>query len=174
VGFTDPDAVGKFLDGLKTGGLTFLRDGKCIDIAVIDQQQGPTRPCDWIECARVPFGNTGGKVSMCWLFDEPRVAAGTHLKSLQMKLATPVGWVFEGSLSDKFTFVPTEEVASRLKYLRTEKKRCRRFPRYINRPGSVHITQCCYPLKPWTRVANSRRCRSLDGLPHSTGRALMS
>ena len=121
VGFLNPDAVGKFLDTLKTGGLTFLRDDKCIDIAVVDQLQGPTRPCEWIECARIPFGNTGGKVSICWLFDEPRVAAGIHLKSLQMKFVTPAGWVFERSISDKSTFVPAEEVASRLKYLRTEK-----------------------------------------------------
>ena len=67
-----------------------------------------------------PFGKTGGKVAACWLFEGPRSAAGIHLPGKSIDLATPNGWTFEGSISERFSFVPNEDVAVRLKYLRTE------------------------------------------------------
>src|SRR6516162_9673483 len=68
VGFMDPKAVENFVKVLEAAGLVFLRSGKCADIAVVDQQRGPTMPSDWLEFARIPFGKTGGKVAACWLF----------------------------------------------------------------------------------------------------------
>jgi len=77
-------------------------------------------PCDWLEFAHIPFGKSGGKVAACWLFEGPRLAAGIHLPEKSIDLATPDGWTFEGSISERFSFVPNENVGDRLKHLRTE------------------------------------------------------
>jgi len=37
-----------------------------------------------------------------------------------IQLATPKGWKFEGSLSQKFKFIPTDQVKDQLKFLRKE------------------------------------------------------
>jgi hypothetical protein len=120
VGFMDPKAVWKFVQSLQAAGLVFLDSGKCADIVVVDQQRGPTMPCEWIEFAQIPFGQSSGKVGACWLFQGPRLAAGIHFPGKSMNFATPSGWTFEGSISDRFTFVPNEDFAERLTYLRTE------------------------------------------------------
>jgi len=86
----------------------------------VDQQRGPTEPCDWLEFARIPFGREDGHVAACSLLKGPRVAAGLHVPGLQFDLATPSGWTYEGSLSERFTLVPNKDVQERLKYKRTE------------------------------------------------------
>ena len=48
VGFTDPKTVEHFINDLRRHGPVFLSNGKSIDIAVLDQQRGPTEPCDWL------------------------------------------------------------------------------------------------------------------------------
>jgi hypothetical protein len=121
IGFMDPKDVERFVAHLQRGGLQFLSQGKCVDIAVVDQQRGSTMSCDWLELARTPFGKEGGRVAICWLFDGPRVAAGLHLPESSLDLAIPEGWTYEGSLSERFQFVPAEDLQSRLRYLRTEK-----------------------------------------------------
>jgi hypothetical protein len=121
IGFMDPKDVERFVAHLQRGGLQFLSQGKCIDIAVVDQQRGSTMSCDWLELARTPFGKEGKRVAICWLFDGPRVAAGLHLSESSLDLAVPKGWSYEGSLSERFKFVPAEDLQSRLIYLRTEK-----------------------------------------------------
>jgi hypothetical protein len=121
VGFMDPSAVGKFVEGLQAAGLVFLQAGKCTDIVVVDQQRGPTMPCEWLEFAHIPFGKSGGKLAACWLFEGPRVAAGVHFPGKSIDLATPNGWTFDGSISERFSFVPNEDVVEQLKYLRTER-----------------------------------------------------
>jgi hypothetical protein len=47
------------------------------------------------------------------------LAAGIHIPGKSIELATPSGWTFDGSMSDRFSFVPNEDVGERLKYLRT-------------------------------------------------------
>jgi hypothetical protein len=120
VGFMDPKTVGKFVGSLQAAGLAFLESGKCTDIVVVDQQRGPTMPCEWLEFAHIPFGKSGGKVAACWLFEGRRLAPGVHFPGISIDLATPGNWTFEGSLSERFSFVPNEDVGDRLKYLRTE------------------------------------------------------
>ena len=68
----------------------------------------------------MPFGGTDQKVSACWLFEGPRIAAGIHLRSLQLDLATPAGWRYEDSLSANFKFVANEEMNDKMKFLRRE------------------------------------------------------
>jgi hypothetical protein len=120
VGFMDPKAVGKFVGCLQAAGLVFLKAGKCVDITVVDQQRGPTMPCEWLEFARIPFGKSGEKVAACWLFEGPRLAAGVHFPGKSIDLATPNGWTFQGSISEQFSFVSNEDVGERLRHLRTE------------------------------------------------------
>jgi hypothetical protein len=106
VGFMSPADTETYIDGLTERGLRFLVDGAFVDIAVVDQQRGPMMDCTWLEFAKLKLGEGGGNVSVCWLFEGPRLAAGMHLSSQQMDLATPVGWRYEGSLSEQFGFVP--------------------------------------------------------------------
>lgn len=106
VGFLDPAEVGSYIDELANVGLTFLEDGKPIDIVVCDQQRGPTVDCDWIEFCHLPM--EGGKVGTAWLYEGARMGAGIHMQSTSIQLATPPGWQFKDSLSDKCQFVPND------------------------------------------------------------------
>jgi hypothetical protein len=106
IGFMDPKDVEGFVGHLPSRGLQFLSQGKCVDIAVVDQQRGSTMSCDWLELARAPFGKEGGRVAICWLFDGPRVAAGLHLPESSLDLAIPEGWTYEGPLASVFSLCP--------------------------------------------------------------------
>ena len=115
----EPNAVQSFLEQLQNGGLTFLAEGNSVDIAVVDQQNGLTVECEWLEVARVGFDDTGS-VMAAWLWDKPRIAHGVHMAEGGIDLHTPPGWNFEGSLSQKFTFVPNEDAEERLRFVRSE------------------------------------------------------
>jgi len=104
VGFLVPDEVREFIDELKEVGLTFVDEGKCVDIAVCDQQRGLTNDCDWLEFCHLKTEE--GKVGAAWLYEGDRKAHGLHFSSTSMTLATPHGWEFKGSLSEKFAFIP--------------------------------------------------------------------
>jgi hypothetical protein len=119
VGFMSAADVEAFIEGLQLQGLSFLEGGKAIDVAVVDQQRGLTTQCDWLEFGKLALG-AEGKVAACWFFEGPRIAARVYLRATSLPLATPVGWEFEGSLSQKFDFVPNGEEPSRLKFLRNE------------------------------------------------------
>jgi hypothetical protein len=120
LGFMEPKAVEACVRELQSQGLVFLRGGMCIDIVVVDQQKGPTEPCDWIEFDRLPFGNTGEQVSACWLLEGRRMGVGIPLHGASMGFVAPDGWEYEGSISQKFTFVLTEDADTRLQLLRSE------------------------------------------------------
>ena len=130
VGFMSPDTVGAYIEKLEANGLQFQPKKKLLglpkinrainDIVVIDQHQGPTTPCEWVEFSKHPFDEKGGEVSMCWLFEGERIigAAGIYMKGTTMNLATPVGWDYEKSSSLQFT--EEEEIENRYEFLRTE------------------------------------------------------
>lgn len=80
--------VGAFVTKLQQGGLEFLRSGKAMDLAVLDQLRGPTTPCDWLEFGYINMSPTDNKVAACRL-----------VGSQTMELVTPNGWKYEGSLS---------------------------------------------------------------------------
>jgi hypothetical protein len=103
---------------LVESGLTFLTQSKAQDMVVADQQRGLTSECEWLEFARSPFGKTGNNVSACWFFDGSRIPADIHIPDLSFELSTPPGCSFEGSLSDQFGFVPTDQEIERLQFLR--------------------------------------------------------
>lgn len=120
IGFMHPQDVERFVSRLERNGLTFLVGNRAQDLAVADQQRGLMTECEWLEFAKLPFGESGGTVSACWLFDGPRIAAGIHLRDKSINLATPPGWKFEDSLSHHFAFVPTGQEEGRLTLLRRE------------------------------------------------------
>jgi hypothetical protein len=106
VGFMAPADAEKYVRSLSQAGLVFLKNGECLDIAVVDQQIGSTMPCNWLEFARVRYGENGGKISVCWLFEGRRMGPGIHMPGAALDLATPLGWTYEGSLSESFGFIP--------------------------------------------------------------------
>lgn len=107
VGFMSAPDVEEFCRRLGSCGLVFLRDGQCVDIAVVDQMRGPTAPCDWIEFGHVDID--GHPVAACRLTGR----RDSHL-------ITPDGWQYEGSLSASFGFVPDEHLDKSLAFLRHE------------------------------------------------------
>ena len=119
VGFMAPSDIGTFVNHLERHGLRSLEDGKAVDLAVADQQQGLATECDWLEFGRIELGDSG-KVSACWLFEGPRMGYGLHMPGTSMQIATPPGWQFEGSLSQKFGFVPSGQENKRLEFLRNQ------------------------------------------------------
>ena len=110
VGFLSPTDARNFVDRLENLGLVFQHEGVFKDIAIVDQLAGPTLKAPWLEFARVPWSESTGKVSMCWLFEGPRITAGIHLPSTSLALAVPEGWEFEESLSAKFKFFPNSQM----------------------------------------------------------------
>ena len=49
VGFMSPYDVQRWVTELTEHGPVFVRDGRTVDIAVVDQMTGQTAPCDWLE-----------------------------------------------------------------------------------------------------------------------------
>jgi hypothetical protein len=106
VGFMTPTDVEAYVRDLEIIGLVFIRDGGSIDIAVVDQQRGLTKPCAWLDWGHVSID--GGRVAACRLKG-----------SKMMTLATPEGWKHEGSLSHTYGFVPTGSEAKSLELIET-------------------------------------------------------
>ncbi len=110
VGFMIPEDVGYYIDRLSEYGFVYLEDGKAKDLVVADQLHGLAAPCEWAEFTTGALDDDPNKkVSACNLKDGE-----------QLVLATPEGWKFEGSLSDSYTFTPTEAVEKSLTFLREE------------------------------------------------------
>jgi hypothetical protein len=119
VGFMTPRDVEIFTDLLISQGLVFLKDREAIDIAVVDQLQGPTTSCHWLEFMRTDYQGDG-EILVCWFFEGERPYEGIYLKNKNMELHFPNGWNYESSLSKQFKFIPPKEMPSRYKLLRRE------------------------------------------------------
>jgi hypothetical protein len=109
VGFMAPADVKHFVDELQAHGLSYIAEGRSIDIVVVDQQRGLAAPCDWIEVARVESGSLRGLVMAC-----------RRVGSSDPTLMTPDGWVFEGSLSQQFTFIQQGRIPEYLDFVHSE------------------------------------------------------
>lgn len=66
VGFTDPAEMGRFIERLEEAGLLISREGRFVDVAVIDLARGLALPCDWLQFGRVPDVD-GTEVAYCQL-----------------------------------------------------------------------------------------------------------
>ena len=109
IGFMAPMDAKAFVEQLQKAGLVFVRNGKAVDVAVVDQLQGPTAACDWMEYGQLPYGDSDKRVAAC------RAAC-----SRSTQVATPPGWEYERSLSAMHHYVRTDAVAKEFKYLRSE------------------------------------------------------
>lgn len=121
VGFMSPADVEAFVEFLERGGLTDIRNGEFIDIAVVDQMSGPTLPVKWLKFAHLPFGSEGNKIAVCWLFEGSRdFRVGLYTHGNEMNVVVPDGWNFEESLSANCKFIKNENMKEELKFLRHE------------------------------------------------------
>lgn len=119
VGFMTPSDVKAYIDYLTAQGLIFLENGTALDIAVVDQLKGITLPCDWLEFTRINYKDQG-EISICWLFEGPRLYGGIHFKSDKFNIVLPPGWEYETSFSKSQIFITGEQMEERLEYVRTE------------------------------------------------------
>lgn len=124
VGFMSPDDVGDFIALLEQRGLRFLDAGDeakgALDLAVVDQQRGPTTAVTWLGFTRMTLDAFQKDVSTAWLYQGDQPGYGAPVPEGGLDVYVPDGWTYEGSMSESVNFVPTEEVESRLKYLREE------------------------------------------------------
>jgi len=105
IGFMTPSDAELFVQHLLDHGLMFMEHGAAVDIATIGQLTGPLVRVDWLETGRVSV--TGGEVTACRLHGDATTT-----------LVTPDDWRFDESLSDRTTFVPADDVADRMEFVR--------------------------------------------------------
>jgi serine/threonine protein kinase len=77
VGFMSPADVQTYVGQLELLKLVFIRDGAAIDVVVVDQNNGPTSACDWVD-----FTHTNDGIACCWLkgSDPSEIAAPPEWK----------------------------------------------------------------------------------------------
>lgn len=92
LGFSNPQEVEKFINGLEFLGLTYLDGDRAIDMVVVDQDSGFVSSCEW---AKFGHGNLGGD-------PKKRVAGCQGVNGANPQLITPEGWAFDGSISQRF------------------------------------------------------------------------
>ncbi|MEI2677846.1 MAG: hypothetical protein V9G29_08410 [Burkholderiaceae bacterium] len=109
VGFMAPEDVKGFIAHLESSGLRFLVNGDAEDIAVVDQLKGLTVRAPWLESGTIRVTDPEGQLTVC-----------RALGSLDEELAVPDGWKFEGSLSERTSFMTDDEAKTDLQFLRTE------------------------------------------------------
>lgn len=110
VGFMTLDDVAGFIHLLERSGLTYRRDGKALDLNVVDQRHGMATPCDWLEPGRLALGGDATK----------KVAACRMRGGQSQQLAVPQEWQFEGSLSQSHDFVADGDDVANYQLLRRE------------------------------------------------------
>ncbi len=137
VGFLMATDVREYVRAMKAYGLVFLHDGQAKDLAVIDQRNGPTTPCAWLEFGPTPCGGEPGRlVSAC------RLKGGSGLR-----LVTPEHWQYEGSLSESYEIVPAVggekavELLDRRGYIGAYSGRLSSTTMYIGRTGRENAEQ---------------------------------
>lgn len=104
IGFLTTEDVRHYVQMLERHGFVFIKDEKFVDLAIVDQLQGVTKKCNWLQFFKHPDG-----YSMCCLNGaDPG------------ELAVPAGWKLEDSLSTQFKVVTEGEVNQKLEFLRHE------------------------------------------------------
>lgn len=107
LGFMSRVDVHDVIERLSRLGLTFLRDGSAADMVVVDQNEGPTTPCNWLVFERVDLG--AGAL----------VGTARHVESRDARIALPEGWQFEQSLTKTHGFVPSGQLR-KLRFVRRD------------------------------------------------------
>jgi len=129
IGFMNPFDVKKYIDVLESNGLQFqkhtglslkrFKNRKTNDIVVVDQFQGPTTDCDWIEFGQFNVGDDDVLVSTCWLFEGTRFGLGPQISEKQLQnFAVPNGW--DPSHANEIEFKSGSDDIGHLTFLRHE------------------------------------------------------
>jgi hypothetical protein len=111
VGFMAPLDAEEYVQHLINNGFEYLSEGMAVDLVVADQLRGLATECDWCE-----FGQTSGGGN-----NLDRIAGCRAVGSRVTTLVCPEGWHYEGSLSQKYAFVPSADMEKSMKFLRHEK-----------------------------------------------------
>jgi hypothetical protein len=119
IGFMCPPDVKSFVDHLREKGLRFVEDGKAVDIAIVDQHDGPITKCEWLEIGKIQIAEKV-IVSACWFRDSKLQGHGPTPAGSRMRLQTPIDWKYVESISRDSVYIPSDEVKSRLIFLRSE------------------------------------------------------
>lgn len=96
VGFMSPADTKSFVQELEAIGLRYLINGTAQDVSVVDQQEGVMMPTPWLEVGHIEL-------------DGNQIAAARLKGSTLKTVLTPDGWVYEGSLTQSFSFLPLRE-----------------------------------------------------------------
>lgn len=143
VGFMERVDVGQFIEHLVANGLVFVRDGKAVDFIVVDQLDGPTGPCDWIEFYHLHHLESNIRIMCCRL-----VGCDSN------RVALPESWEYEGSISQKPNRILDEQMKGRLQLLRHENGMDVYLDRNTAEERYVGRTSCpTMKLKPYSLVA---------------------
>jgi hypothetical protein len=109
LGFMNPAGVEAFVESLKVLGFKFDEESQTSEVCVVDQLKGKLSDCEWLAVGTTSIdGNESHKISAA-------MRVGSEIK----QVITPDGWTYKDSLSSKHTYVPTGDVSSRLRYLRS-------------------------------------------------------
>src|SRR5688500_16403385 len=108
VGFMDPRDVDAYVERLEAEGLTSCHEEMAIDLAVVDQNKGPSTLAPWLEFKKAE--TDGMQMSVCWLGGkEPG------------RTAVLQEWTYATAASkSRARFVNAARVGDRLKFLRRE------------------------------------------------------
>jgi uncharacterized membrane protein (UPF0127 family) len=107
--FPPGEVAGRAVARLRAAGLTLLRDGEPGELAAVGQRMGPVAWWPWLELALVPAPGGGGPVLAARL-------AG----SAGREVATPPGWRFAGSESERMGPCELRLADRPLRHLRRE------------------------------------------------------
>lgn len=112
--FFRPDDVAAFVGDLERMGLRHVVEDAqgrhAEDLAVVDQQAGPTVAADWLEVRLVDFVSDGTQP-----VNTARLKDGKETRTM-----FPNGWRWEGSMSQQARFVPADKADEMLEFVRSE------------------------------------------------------
>jgi hypothetical protein len=126
VGFMAPPDAAHFGTALRNVGLNTHDESRWIDMALVTQLDGPTMPCDWLQVGKLKEGptvagmpdenlrNSGsaflpGDLLQSYQEGTLDPAVAKQIGDDEILVACPIGWTYEGSLSEKYWFTPTDE-----------------------------------------------------------------
>jgi len=110
VKFMSPDDVGEYIATLEEHGLRYVKNDVALDMVVADQRTGFLVACDWAEVGNLTHDeNPNMQVTACRLKNSD---TGDFI--------APDKWVYEGSLSQTFSFTPLGQLEKSLTFLRHE------------------------------------------------------
>jgi len=111
VGFMAPADVANFISRLERLGFEFVCDGNAIDVCVVDQLQGPTARCAWLEYLHMDIYGDGETIYTAVCRE-----VGDHRNDV----STPGSWDIRASLTRNHQWISNQEMRDRLELMRHE------------------------------------------------------